>query len=280
MAQTVEQLKNQYDTFGAEIQEIDQVLTDEISDADIGATSVSKVAEWRLLRMVWTVMSFLQQSVFDLFKTEVQAIADSSAKMTSRWLASEVKIFQYDDPILFNEDTRKYYYAEVDEDKQIIDRVAVVDQSGLSTVKVAKSGPVALSTDELNAFKSFVRQIQPTGANISLVSLNADEIHLPIEVTYDPIVPLATLKANVETAVNTYISELNFNGTFYTIKLVDAIQAVEGVIDVEPGELKAAPNGTDPTGEDAFDRKYQPLSGYLDIYDDSPLADVITYSAQ
>ena len=194
-------------------------------------------------------------------------------------MQDEVKIFQYGDPLLWNDETREYYYAEVTTDNQIIDRVAVVDEAGLSTIKVAKAGPAKLAEDELNAFTAFVRLIQPIGSNIDIISQDADVIHLPMTVVYDPIIPRVDVVENVELAVNKYLASLSFNGTFYTIALQDFIQEVEGVIDVVPGDFKAAPAQLDPTLEDPFDRKYLPQSGYIDIYGGSLLADVINYTA-
>ena len=73
-----------------------------------------------------------------------------------------------------------------------------------------------------------------------------------------------------------YLANLEFNGTFYIIRLIDRIQQVQGVVDVVPAGFQVAP---DSMALSSFSRIYNPISGYLTIHPDHLLEDVITYSA-
>jgi hypothetical protein len=279
MAQTIKELKEQSASFKTEINEIYQEINDEVGSSAIGGTSESKTAEFRLWEYVWSCMSWIQQQLWDAFKLDLQAIAEAAPTCNAAWWNTEVRKYQHGDELLFNATTAKYYYAEPDEDLQIIKRVAVVDQSGYGVIKVAKEtagSPVALSEYELTSFQAFVARIQPFGSNISIISQDADLLNLPITIHYDAIVPLATVTANVEAAVAAYLSGIVFDGRFYTIRLVDAIQAVTGVVDVIPGVFEGKQDGG---VYGVIDRSYNPVSGYMDIDPDFLLADTITYES-
>lgn len=280
MARTVTEILDQINTAKQRIGEIYTAINNEISaDADLSAlTSVSKTAVYRLWMYIWAVMSFIQEELFGEAKAEMQTIVDNAIPGTDRWLALEVKKFQYGDSLSFDDETGDYFYAVIDPAKQIIFRVAISSNAGQSTVKVAKDdgsgNPIALSTDQLNALKSYIQQIQYAGSNIITVSLPSDKIKLPITIYYDAITPLPTLQSNVEAAINGYLAELDFNGTFYISKLVDAIQAVENVEDVVIGSVEAR---SDAGAFNPVSRIYLPVSGYLEVDSGFPLSTTITY---
>lgn len=277
MAQSIKELKEQSASFKTEIIEIYKEIDDAVVTAAIGAASESKVAEFRLWEYIFAALSWLQKELWKEYKAELSGIADAAPTCNAAWFNTEVRKYQHGDELLLNEDTGKYYYAEPDEDLQIITRVAVVDQAGYGVIKVAKDGPAALTEYELTSFQAFVARIQPFGSNISVISQAADLLKLPITIIYDAIVPLATVETNVQAAINTYLANLDFNGTFYIIRLVDAIQAVTGVVDVIPGTIEAKQDGG-AYGE--VERKYNPVAGYLAIDGDYDLDDSLTFEAQ
>lgn len=279
--QTVNEIFAQQELLKEQVGELYQTITDDVeSDPTLaGVVSVSKTADYKLWMYIWAVVSWLQQKVVDAFRGEIQAIADAAPTCNALWFDAEVRKWQFGDPLLFDDTLKKYYYATIDESKQLAARVAVVDQSGKGIIKVAKEvggEPFALSASELNSLKAYVKRVQPFGTNISVISAQADLIRLPITITYDAIVPLATLQANVEAAITEYLAALDFNGAFYIIRLQDAIQQVEGIIDVADGNIEAAQAaGTFVS----INRKYVPVSGYIKVDPGTPLSGSITYNA-
>ena len=264
-----------------ELEIYEKVNGEVIDDVSLNATSESKVAEFRKLIYTVTSISSILQGLWEIMKRQLIAAADSVPTCNASWWDSEIRKFQYGDALLLNDTTKKYYYEELDTDAQIVTRVAIVDQSGRGIIKVAKNGPVALTTDERNALSSYIKKIQPLGSNISVISQAADVIKLPLTVYYDPIIPQATVQTAVELAVNTYLSSLDFNvgktGTYYTTYLIDAIQEVEGVVDVKAGDIQASQDGGTLV---SVARKYVPVAGYLTVHPDHALGDTITYTAE
>lgn len=259
-------------------EEINQEI---ITDASLGATSTSKTAEHRLLIYDVTEISNILQGLWEIMKSVLVSAADAVPTCNAAWWDREIRKFQYGYTLTLDSITKKYYYDVEDSDAQIVTSVAVIDQSGKGVIKVAKEGPVALTASEKSALSSYIKKLQPLGSNIVLISQDADVIRLPLSIYYDPIIPLSTVQANVEEAINTYLSSLDFQtgktGTFYTTYLIDAIQAVEGVVDVVAGVIQASQsNGVLAT----ISRKYAPVAGYLTVHPDYSLSDTLTFIAE
>lgn len=259
----------------------EEINQEVIDDVTLGATSTSKVAEWRKLLYNVVAQSEILEGLWDIKQEELQAAADAVPTANAAWWDREIRKFQYEDELLLDPISLKYYYAVLDQAAQIVTRVAIIDQSGRGVIKIAKSGPVALSVDERAALSSYIKKIQPLGSNITLISQAADVIRIVGTVHYDPIIPLATVKTNVETAITNYLASLDFNvgksGTFYTTYLIDAIQAVSGVVDVTVSQITAAQNGGDLA---PVTRKYVPVAGYITIHPDNPLSVSINYTPE
>lgn len=267
----------------ATIKEIYEEINEEVTtDLELGATSTSKVAEFRLLKYVVTSISSVLQGLWDIFKVDLNDAADAVPTCNDAWWNRELRKFQYEHNLLLDNITKKYYYAEDDLDAQIVSLIAITDQNGKGVIKVAEAGPVPLDVDKKAALNSYIKKIQPLGSNIVLISQAADLIKLLLNVHYDPIVPLATVKTNVEQAINTYLSSLQFNvgktGTFYITYLIDAIQAVEGVVDVTVNEISAKQDGAASFA--TVLRKYVPVAGQIAVDGATPLSGSITYISE
>ena len=245
--------------------------------------SSSTVAIWRLMCWLFAYTAAFFERFFDLFKTEV----DEKLKAipgNAESLNKEVRKFQFDDPLIFNNDG-SYGYAEIDEDKQIIERVSINTTSAGTQVKVAKDvggDPAPLSNAELTAFQGYLNEIQYAQKRLVATSSESDKLKLPLSIYYSAIVPLATIQARVELAINNHLkvlnSDTNFDGSFYPLDLLVAIRDVDGVISVDGDDEIEARNDL---GEFSIvDRVYYPASGYYTIDDAFPLAATLNYSAE
>lgn len=257
------------------IKEIYEDVNDEVTtDLSIGASSSSKSAEFRLWIYITAKISLLLQGLWDVFKRELETAADNVPTCNASWWVREVQKFQYGYTLELNNITKKYLYATEDLGAQIVTNVAVIG----NRIKVAKDGNVALTTDEKAALISYKNKILPVGSNIIIVSQDADVIKVDIDVHYDPIIPITTVRTNVELAINGYLSTLNFNvgqsGTFYTTFMIDAIQLVEGVVDVTVNEMSSAQDGGVLV---SFPRKYIPVAGHIQVDPSNSLTSTITY---
>ena len=104
--------------------------------------------------------------------------------------------------------------------------------------------PVALSTDILSAFENYMNRVKIAGVVLNIYSREADSLIISASVTVDPLVidrngvKISDGTRPVETAIDNYLNNIVYGGTFNKTKLVDSIQSVEGVSDVLLGECQ------------------------------------------
>ena len=243
--------------------------------------SNSKVAVWRLWAYITAVAIYFHEKLWSLYRAEVEEKL-KAIPGTDAWLVSECKKFQNGDTLIFNSDGT-YSYASLKPEDQVIKRVAVTGNFGASVVKVAsqdeEEGPLRkLTAEELTAFQGYLGLIQYAGSSITAVSNDSDQLQFSIEVFHNALVPITTLRANVQLAINDYLANLEFNGAFRVIKLIDAIQAVEGVLDVSIHNIEA--KADDALTFTSFNRIYEPSSGYFQIMSDMNNPEVLKFSVE
>jgi len=254
-------------------------------DADAtldGLTSTSKTAEYNLWMWIGAGVAMIMDSLWEDREKAIQEKIDSFIPMPDRWLHRECLKFQYGDALLWDEEIGKYYYATIDETKQIIKRCAVPRNGGTTFVKVAKlSGdtPVALSAPELTAFITYVNQIQWAGSRIATpTSFNSDKLNAPMTVYYDGTIPLDDVKAIVEPAFVDYLANLPFNGEYSINKHGDWIEEYDSRVikEVIMGVVEAK---TDAGSYADVNRVYTPVAGYIEKDSAIDFDDMITYVA-
>lgn len=241
-------------------------------------TSNSKVGIWRMWAALVSVGHWTHEQLFDIFKTEANAIAAAAPAGTSLWYQEQFLAFQFGDALEYI--NSKYQYAVIDPTKRIVKRCAIEERSdGVVVAKVAKEGvtgsPEPLDGTELAAVQSYGAKKKFAGTKLAVLSLNADVLDVMFEVFYDPIIPLVTVQAGVQAAIDAYIQNLPFNAKFSVTKFTDAIQGVIGVKDLQFGTASATPAGGSATG---FTLTYISASGYFEYADTA--ANMFTWTAQ
>lgn len=225
-----------------------KILEQIAGDSNLSAlNSTSKVALYRLFAYVVAVCINLFEQTIDIFKTEIETTASQSVPGSHLWLQAQIFKFQYSStsPQVVQLVDFVPSYATIDETLRIITRCAVKTlPNKVVSVKVAKSDPpVALSSGELTALTSYLNDISFVGVQYSVVSLDADKLYLDADIYYNgqysPVI-----STNVIAAIETYLSNLDFNGFVRVVDLVDAIQAVEGVKDVVINDLAMRADAT------------------------------------
>ena len=246
--------------------------------------STSKVARWRLMLWVVATCAFAIDVLLDLAILTMQAIAAKSRYGTLPWYVSVAKAFQYGDSLL--QVNLEFVYPVIDTTKQIVEVAAAKEGSGIVNVKIARllSGVLApLSTPQLNAFKSYIALKKPAGISVHVINDDPDELRLYLSVNYDPLVLSATGEListpgtfPVEDAVNAYLANLEFDGKFELMRLIDTVQSASGVVSAYVNDAKAR-YGTNPFV--SFQQSYYPNAGYMIIEAATPLNTTITYTA-
>jgi hypothetical protein len=248
-------------------------LLDELS-------SGSKVAIWRLQMYIFAFGTWLLEVIFDQFKTDVNDIKNRSIFGTELWWIDRINEFQYGYNVEVLESDSQYSigYPIIDEAAQIVEAAALfTDANGSSTIKVAKDSGgdlVKFSTLEVTAINAYRDKIQPAGATITVVSLNADDSELVAEIYYNPLFDLSVVQTNVEAAINLYFKNLDFGGVVEVNTLRENLRALEEIEDIYINTFKAASTGQPLI---SIVRQYETSAGYIKINGGLTLADSLTY---
>lgn len=216
-------------------------------------STFSKVSVENMLMYVVAFVAHTLEVMMDAFRKDVDTQIAQNIVPTVRWYHSQAMAFQYGDQLVYNEEYGHFEYPEVNEDKKLVKYCAVKDRGG--SIQVLVSGdsngvPSVLSNDVLSAFKSYMNQVKVAGVILDVKSLAADGIRIQAEVQIDPqIITTDGVRISdgtkaVEAAINAYLANIVYGGTFNKTKLVDAIQNVEGVADVILGKVEVKASGS------------------------------------
>jgi len=284
MARTIKDIYNALNVSKASMQELhDYVLStdypgtiqDTAETLAIDVKSNSKVAVWRLWLWIMAVASWTIENLFDTHKSEITGILSTQRPHTLRWYSEQSKLFQYGYPMVWT--GTQYQYETDDPESRIVKYAAASEQNGKVILKVAKEtsgvkGP--LSAIQKSTFEEFWSKWKDAGVKMEVVSQAADVLKVSITIIRDRLVLNASnklLRDNtinpITTAIANFGSNLEFDGILRLSKLVDAIQAAEGVIDVKLAGAWHKPAGGSYTAVDLF---VESVAGYFTVnYSDS-----------
>ena len=211
------------------------------------ADCFSAVSLENLLFYIVAACHYVLESIFEKFTQDVEQKISRAVVASIPWYFDKAKAFQYGDALVLNPRTFAYEYAKVDTSKQRVKYVAVRDR-GASIEMLVSAGqdgkPTPLSDEVLTAFKHYINAIKIAGVVINVRTRKADELTIAVKVVVDPLkinrqgVDIASSEKVVEHAIENYLADIVYGGTFNKTKLVDAIQRVDGVVDVVLGVCK------------------------------------------
>ena len=221
-----------------------------LSVDDTFSSKFSSVSIESILFFIVAACCHVLEMIFDQHKRDVEDKIALAVVASVPWYYKMALAFQYGDSLVLNERTQQYEYASVDESKQVVKYAAVRDKG--TSVQILVSGdqggsPVALSNDVLTVFKQYMNRVKVAGVILNITSKESDNVTVTATITIDPLVLnengelLSDGRKPVEEAITSYLKHIIYGGTFNKTKLVDVIQAVEGVVDVELEECKYRP---------------------------------------
>ena len=143
----------------------------------------------------------------------------------------------------------------------------------------------------MSRFRHFyIKAIQFAGTSVSSLSEDADRLFLDMEIFYDGQFVQTDVSTNLQTAINNYLRNLDFDGLVNRTQLVNVIEAVDGVVDVKLGVLRgrtASDTVGSITNTTFYDltnginnRFYETAAGYI-ILEDTPgfeFDDTVTFT--
>lgn len=219
----------------ADMYQLDQSRT---YDEQLSAVSVES-----LIIYIVAMATHLLERLMDTFQTEVEERMATQRLMSIAWYYRQCLAYQHGDALTFSPDTYRYGYASADASKQIVQFAAVrqVQVDGVTKLRifVSRASKAQLSQAELTAFTAYMAQVGAAGVHLDVQSGPPDELNLTMQVIYNPLVLDSTgarldgtASAPVTSAISSFVDSLEYGGTLNRSKLVDAVQAVEGVEDV------------------------------------------------
>ena len=206
-------------------------------DEQFSVVSIEAILIYVFASAVW-----LHEKLWDKFQQEIEELIDSSYVTSLSWYYAKALNFQNGDSLSFDEKTYSFKYLKVDESKQIVKNVAIrqVTDDGVTKLKVyfSDKDKQPLTGDVRTSFESYMHLIGAAGTHYLFISEAPDELRVHMHIYYNPLVLDSTgtrLSGGgkpVEEAIENYLNSLEYGGVFYASKLVDMIQATEGVKDV------------------------------------------------
>jgi len=200
-------------------------------------TSPSAVAIWNLFAFVVAQSINILEQLVDLFKVDIEAIAAQSYYGSALWWKQQMLKFQYSatNPQVIQIIDNIIKYPNVNKDLNLITACSITNSEGAIIIKTAQGVIGAyfpLTNLMLTAAQNYATSITPAGETPTVISINADKLYIQADIYFLGQFVSTAVKANVILAINTYLSDIDFNGTIFVAKIQDAIQGVLGVKDV------------------------------------------------
>ncbi len=213
-------------------------------DGAAWSDSFSSVSIENIIFFVVAACCHVLEVIFDAFKADVAEKINNAVVASLPWYHKLALGFQYGDKLILNEATCQYEYEVENESKQLVKYAAVRDKG--TSVQILVSGdekgkPVPLSNDVLQVFKQYMNKRKIAGVVLNISSVESDKVIIEATIKIDSLVlneqgvRLSDGTRPIEEAIKTHLRHILYGGTLNKTKIVDAIQAVEGVEDVELG---------------------------------------------
>ena len=198
----------------------------------------SKVSIENIIFYVVASALYVVERLLDVHIDKVNAMLDERMPHTLRWYRDKTLAFMIGVPLVGDSDvydTSGMTEADI-EDAKIVKFASVTENEDVSQIdiKVAKGGSDGreqLSSEQCSKLETYLNRIKDAGVAINIINKEPSEIRVELDITYDGLLDREKVKKEIETAVKDYVENLTFNGEYTNSGLIDAVQAVNGVID-------------------------------------------------
>lgn len=210
----------------------------EAMELDISRTWEEQTSVASVLNVLLYIVAtswYALQWMMEQFKKDVEKRILAALPGTVSWYWNRAMAFQRGYPI---NDAGGYDVIDTDPAVRIVRYCAVVDAFQGVLIKINGVNHEVIEGDDLTAFEAYINAVKFAGCRVAVSSLAPDQIWINIALKTNPLI----LKPNGRTVVGdtnvvrhaiiNYLASIAYGGMFNKTKLVDAIQAVEGVEDV------------------------------------------------
>lgn len=198
--------------------------------------SVLDTFTWVTSACIWVF-----DTILDTFKVDLAKELQNRINGTPSYYANALLKYQSGDELVMNDEGTAFSYSTTDESKRVVSKVSYSEYSSdgfydkILLLKTATGGSGSykrIDGDELLAVRAYVDKIKFAGTSVNVVSRNGDILIPRVTVFYDGSVSEDEIYQNVEVSLNDFISRIDFDGSIYVQKIIDAIQRSEHVLDV------------------------------------------------
>lgn len=243
-------------------------------------TSTSKTALWRAYCFVTAFQLWVHEFLWIKYKVFLDEAATYAQPHTLPWYRQKCLEYQHGNTLTVQNGA--VVYDPIVPENRIIAAASVKEtNAGIVVIKVAKLEDdvlVALEAAELSGFTGYVGEFKDAGVRTQIVSQNADVLKLTATIYYRPgISAIDTFQPAAEAAITNYLKNLDFDGKVRVIKLIDALQQVAGFNDIDIQTIEASVAYTVTPNYVPFSLDYETVAGYINVDENFPLSDTITY---
>lgn len=225
----------------------------QLTELNTGRTH-SKMSIMNLMTYVVAVCIFTYEAILEAFEVRIASVLSQRINGTPQWYEAMAKMFQYNsaleigDEIIFDENTLKVNYKQIDETHRIVVKSAwQSNNDGQSiTLKVAKNNSnvnevsngtpyTQLTAAELSAFRDFIQHIKFVGSEVlsescpgDIVTIVADASN-PVYYNDTYITAQQALDA-IKNNVIQFAKDFEFDGVIYYQSLIDVIRKTENIV--------------------------------------------------
>lgn len=245
----------------------------------------SKVSVEAVMIDVYSICSWILESIFDQHMKDVQSFIREEKAHTLKWYRNKALNFRLGQSLVL--DTDQYSdigltEAEIAASKIIAYAAAIESEDGsgipVLRIKTSKSSFSPLDESELNAIREYFAEIKDAGVKLLCTSGAGDGLKANLTIYYNPQIingsGISIVSGNepVREAVKLHLKSLPYNGEYTPMAMIDAIQKVNGV-EIAQANLTEAKYGDLPFS--ATGARYIPDAGWMRIIAEEDLT--ITY---
>lgn len=207
----------------------------------------SKVSIEAILTYIVAVAIWALESLMSKHQSDIDAVITQNALCSIPWYHAQCLNFQLGCAVQFNPETYRFEYPEIDSTAQIIKFASVrqLEVEGVTKLRiyVSKQSKQALSAAEKQAFEAYIKEIGAAGIHYEIISQAPTSLSFTLQIVRNAMV--LDMEGNrlngggnaVNEAISGYLDNIVYGGVFNRTKLVDAIQAADGVMDVILNEV-------------------------------------------
>lgn len=191
---------------------------------------------WIVAAMIYTF-----EAILDVFAIDISETLNERINGTPRYYANALLRYQHGDQLIVRDDGLAFGYATEDPTKRIITQVSYTESTNdqnldnkliLKVATGAKGNLSEIGAEDLAMITAYINQIKFAGTRVEVISRKGDVLIPRLSVYYDGAVLESEMYDAIETALNDYVMNIDFDAGIYVSKVWDSIRKVEHVTDV------------------------------------------------